>query len=170
MPWRKSNSTEALNFAAATAAFGGLRLEREVNHYGFGLEGLRFQRGDRLAVGIERPSDYYRDYTPCPRGSDRFAAADIWGQGDGTCGNMFGFLGAVDVYRHGTREAIREAMRRVGHALHILQDMGHPDHARGHGNFKCSDLDDTNFLVELATLVTTRGLPDLLDMCASLFS
>ena len=37
--------------------------------------------------------------------------------------------GAIDIYNHYTYEANHEAYRRLGHTLHLLQDLAQPDHA-----------------------------------------
>ncbi len=144
-----------LNWAFSRVAFGDLPISREANHYGFGLEGMQWTWREEVATSLIDPDDWFASSPDCARGADRYAAADVWGAGNGACGNVMGFFGGVHVYRYGTAQAMREGVRRAGHALHVLQDMGQPDHGRGIINFHCSDVDDGDFRNELRTIGST---------------
>jgi hypothetical protein len=149
-----ANNTEALNFALHHVTFGALAFEREFSHYGLGV-GIEHSFG--LSIdGMPDPDELFRWHPDCTRDPNRFPAADVWALGDGTCDNTLGFLGAVDVFRHGTRQAVREAVRRLGHVAHVLQELGQPDNAAGVPNFMCSDIGEGSVWTKAIGFVLDR--------------
>lgn len=91
---------------------------RSLNHFGGENQGLKYQWYFKFWGSIPKP----------PSGSMYTSARD-WGLDGGSTGDRMNLHGAIDIYNHYTYEANHEAYRRLGHTLHLLQDLAQPDHA-----------------------------------------
>ncbi len=91
---------------------------RSLNHFGGENQGLQHQWYFKFWGSIPKP----------PSGSMYTSARD-WGLHGGSTGDRMNLHGAIDIYNHYTYEANQEAYRRLGHTIHLLQDLAQPDHA-----------------------------------------
>lgn len=104
------------------------KYDRSFNHYGGGKEGLEHRHYFWL----------YKHVTPCEApapGKQRgeYYSARDWGYGGNRIGqpdlNRLTFVEAIRQYNRYTGEGKRNAYLMLGHVLHLLQDVGQPDHA-----------------------------------------
>jgi hypothetical protein len=87
------------------------------------------------------------------RPDDRFYSARDWGYGSGRINevlNRLTFTEAVRQYNTGTFEGKRNAYLMLGHVIHLLQDVGQPDHANlvdhaGSGKTMASAYDEYHY-------------------------
>ncbi len=91
---------------------------RSLNHFGGENQGLQHQWYFKFWGSIPKP----------PSGSMYTSARD-WGLNGGSTGDRMNLHGAINIYNHYTYEANHEAYRRLGHTIHLLQDLAQPDHA-----------------------------------------
>jgi len=98
---------------------------RSFRHFGGEDKGLKYE--DYFSLVDKKVT--------LPKGG-RYISARDWGKEDGTAhakagesGDKMNFQGAIDAYNHYTYDGKKEAYRRIGHVLHLLQDVAQPDHA-----------------------------------------
>jgi hypothetical protein len=93
---------------------------RNNNHFGGENSGLKwedyFYLSNNDSVSVKKPK------------SGRFISAKNWGY-SGQNGDKMNFQGAIEAYNYYTAPCTREAYYRMGHVLHLLQDMAEPDHS-----------------------------------------
>ncbi len=102
--------------------------ERDYHHYGGGAEGVMF----RWYFPLRQIEDGGKMPLPTKLGPRYYSARD-WGFGGGRIDpklNRLTFIEAIRQYNQNTFEGRRRAYLMLGHALHLLQDQGQPDHAR----------------------------------------
>jgi hypothetical protein len=100
-----------------------IRTYRAFRHFGVAGAGLKWR-------------DYFGEYLPVlePQqwedSTKRFYMnAKEWGKGGHGSGDLMNFRGAIDAYNYYSYEGKREAYLRMGHVLHLLQDIAILDHA-----------------------------------------
>jgi len=101
--------------------------KRSVNHFGIGRRGLE-KRWYFLFYGA--PDPHIKDDDG---NHDFFSSAMDWGYGKGRVDerlNKMTFSEAIKQYNNYTLEGKRNAFLMLGHVVHLLQDIGQPDHAK----------------------------------------
>lgn len=91
---------------------------RANNHFG----------GKNIGLKYEWYFKYVPGFPPPPK-SGYYPSARDWGLDGANTGDKMNFQGAIEVYNYYTPEGIKEAYRRIGHVVHLLQDIAQPDHA-----------------------------------------
>lgn len=115
------------------------------NHNGFPRDYHHF--GDGVSVGLEYKTWFslrpYFDNSPPPpprpKPGDRYYDLSEWAFGYPRTSfpnqiNRLSFSSAIDQYNLYTGQGKTNAYLMMGHVLHLLQDSGHPDHARAYAH------------------------------------
>lgn len=107
--------------------------------YYFKIDGYArdFQHFGGKDIGLERQDIcfWFREFKSAPpatRPNNRYYSARDWGYGAGRIDetiNRLTFTEAIKQYNRYTYEGKRNAYLMLGHVVHLLQDVGHPDHA-----------------------------------------
>lgn len=95
---------------------------RDYHHYG----------GEDMGVKFEWYY-YFRGYPGTTKPDDRYYCARDWGYGGSRINeylNRLTFTQAIKQYNRYSKEGKRNAYLMLGHVIHLLQDVGQPDHAR----------------------------------------
>ncbi|MCB9420975.1 MAG: hypothetical protein H6667_14330 [Ardenticatenaceae bacterium] len=95
---------------------------RDFRHFGGEDKGLAWK--DYFALRSEEKAKVEK-----PKNGVCYISAKNWGYDGGGCADKMNFQGAIDAYNHYTPVGRREAYYRMGHVLHLLQDLAQPDHA-----------------------------------------
>lgn len=75
---------------------------------------------------------YFAGYPPTTKPGDRYYSARDWGYGSTRINenlNRLTFTQAIKQYNRYSEEGKRNAFLMLGHVIHLLQDVGQPDHA-----------------------------------------
>ena len=94
---------------------------RDFRHFGGEDKGLKWEDYFKL-----RSTDKVK--VEKPKNGVRYISAKNWGY-SGADGDKMNFLGAIEAYNYYTPKGYKEAYYRMGHVLHLLQDVAQPDHA-----------------------------------------
>lgn len=98
----------------------------DYNHFGGREDGLNYDI-------VYEMRDWFDDWaaTPDPYVDGRYFSAKNWGYGDEVVSkyNKLTFLEAIRQYNKSDYKGKRNAFLILGHVLHLLQDVGEPDHA-----------------------------------------
>jgi hypothetical protein len=133
---------------------------RSFHHFGDVGEGLKWESYFKL-IDSEVPE---------PK-NDRYISAVEWGSEDGfahkeagVSGDKMNFKGAIEAYNLSSPDGKKEAYIRMGHVLHLLQDLAQPDHAHSK-HHAASSMDEkeafeTMYVCEArAATIIEHGLP-----------
>ena len=84
--------------------------------------------------------------SPPPANGNYYMSARNWGWDGGQTGDEMNFKGAINAYNNYTYAGAKEAYLRLGHVMHLLQDIAQPDHAGrvDHASSGCDDPDAFN--------------------------
>jgi hypothetical protein len=117
-----AGKTKRTNFTTDSNALS-VKKYRYYRHFGGEDKGLKWEW-------------YFKLHTDQKPIGGRYVSARDWGKGDGAAhkqagesGDKMNFQGAIDAYNHYTDKGKKEAYYRMGHVLHLLQDVAQPDHA-----------------------------------------
>lgn len=110
--WDAPRTRDLLDPSAMT-----VKTYRSFRHFGGTYTGLKWGWYFKFVDSIPKPPGGY------------YPSARDWGLHGAKSGDKMNFRGAIDVYNHYTYAGTKEAYRRMGHVLHLLQDIAQPDHA-----------------------------------------